>query len=140
MKARYGNEKLDQKRLERNMDMDSLFDAIEETLKSKGILDQLSCSVRAEVLQVLKNPEKSPSKHQEKLDPDSTNFLINELIKEYLDYNGYEHTSNVLAVESGQPKTRADRNDLEAVLKVHTGPNAKQVPLLYSIVSSLRKK
>ena len=138
LKARYENEKLDQKRLERNMD--SLFDAIEETLKSKGILDQLSCSVRAEVLQVLKNPEKSPSKRQDKLDPDSTNFLINELIKEYLDYNAYEHTSNVLAVESGQPKTRANRNDLEAVLKVHTGPNAKQVPLLYSIVSSLRKK
>lgn len=120
--------------------MDSLFDAIEETLRSKGILDQLSCSVRAEVLQVLKHPDQKKPEKKSYEDPDSTNFLINELIKEYLNYNGYEHTANVLSVESGQPQRQAERNDLEAVLRVHTGPNAKQVPLLYSIVSSLRKK
>ena len=81
-----------------------------------------------------------PHPSESATDPDSTNFLINELIKEYLDYNGYEHTADILSVESGQPQRRADRNDLEAVLRVHTGPNAKQVPLIYSIVSSLRKK
>ena len=111
------------------------------TQPCKGILDQLSCSVRAEVLQVLKHPDQKKPEHQKSYeDPDSTNFLINELIKEYLNYNGYEHTANVLSVESGQPQRQAERNDLEAVLRVHTGPNAKQVPLLYSIVSSLRKK
>ena len=129
--------------------MDSLFEAIEEKLRANGIIDRLSCSVRAEVLQILKHPESRQKlpKSDDGLpppagstDPDSTNFLINELIKEYLDYNGYEHTADILSVESGQPQRRADRNDLEAVLRVHTGPNAKQVPLIYSIVSSLRKK
>ena len=37
--------------------MDSLFEAIEEKLRTNGIIDRLSCSVRAEVLQVLKHPE-----------------------------------------------------------------------------------
>ena len=37
--------------------MDSLFEAIEEKLRANGIIDRLSCSVRAEVLQILKHPE-----------------------------------------------------------------------------------
>ena len=112
-------------------------DAIEKALKDKGILDQLTCQVRAEVLQVLKSSLKV--KQEKKVVADLTNnFLINELIKEYLDYNGYMHSADVLSVESGQPTKRAERNDLEKSLKVHTGPNAKQVPLLYSMVTSFR--
>lgn len=111
--------------------------AIEEALKEKGILDQLSCQVRAEILQVLKSPLGEKEVKNE-YSTNSANFLINELIKEYLDYNGFKNTSDVLSVESGQPKKRCERNDLEKVLKIHTGPNAKQVPLLYSIVSNLR--
>ena len=69
----------------------------------------------------------------------SSNFIVNELIKEYLDYNGYQNTGDILAIESNLPKKRITRVELETSLKVHSGPNAKQVPLLYSIVSDLRK-
>ena len=38
-----------------------LFDAVEEVLKEKGVLDQLTCQVRAEILQVLKSSFNSES-------------------------------------------------------------------------------
>ena len=122
-----------------------LFDAVEEVLKEKGVLDQLTCQVRAEILQVLKTSfatQKTASKEKKNEIPSassSSNFIVNELIKEYLDYNGYQNTADILAIESNLPKKRITRVELETSLKVHSGPNAKQVPLLYSIVSDLRK-
>jgi len=112
--------------------------AIEEALKDKGILEKLSCQVRVEILQLLKSP--LMTKEDKNIEVNTSNFIINELIKEYLDFNEYKHTSDILSVESGQPQKRAQRPDLEATLNVHTGPNAKHVPLLYSMVSQLRKK
>ena len=110
---------------------------VEKALKDKGVLEQLSCQVRAEILQILKSPLVV---RQEKLEieENSTNFIINELIKEYLDYNELKHSADILSVESGQPMKRVSRIDLEKTLKIHTGPNAKQVPLLYSIIANLR--
>ena len=122
-----------------------LFEAVEEVLKEKGVLDQLTCQARAEILQVLKTSfatQKTASKEKkEKFSSalSSSNFIVNELIKEYLDYNGYQNTADILAIESNLPKKRITRVELETSLKVHSGPNAKQVPLLYSIVSDLRK-
>ena len=122
-----------------------LFEAVEEVLKEKGVLDQLTCQVRAEILQVLKTSfatQKTASKEKKNEVPSassSSNFIVNELIKEYLDYNGYQNTADILAIESNLPKKRITRVELETSLKVHSGPNAKQVPLLYSIVSDLRK-
>ena len=114
-------------------------DTVEKALKDKGVLDELTCQVRAEILQVLKSSLKV--KQLKNSIPESTNnFLINELIKEYLDFNGYKHSADVLSVESGQPTKRVERIDLENSLKIHTGPNAKQVPLLYSMVTSFRTK
>ena len=37
------------------------------------------------------------------------NMLINELIREYLEYNHYKHTLSVLIPETGQPIDRMDR-------------------------------
>lgn len=123
-------------------EQEDLFEAVHEALKEKGVLDKLSCQVRAQVLQIFKDHLviKDKTTVTQASGPESPNFVINELIKEYLDFNGYKNTSDVLSVESGQPLKRANRNDLEAVLNVHSGPNAKQVPLLYSIVSNLRRQ
>ena len=55
-------------------------DTVEKALKDKGVLDQLTCQVRAEILQVLKSSLKV--KQVKNSIPESTNnFLINELIK-----------------------------------------------------------
>ena len=112
-------------------------DTVEKALKDNGVLEHLACQVRVEILQVLKSSLKV-TQEKKVIAETTNNFLINELIKEYLEFNGYKHSADILSVESGQPSKRVERNDLENALKIHTGPNAKQVPLLYSMVTSFR--
>ena len=114
-------------------------DTVEKALKDNGVLEHLACQVRVEILQVLKSSLKV-TQEKKVIAETTSNFLINELIKEYLEFNGYKHSADILSVESGQPSKRVERNDLENALKIHTGPNAKQVPLLYSMVTSFRTK
>ena len=114
-------------------------ETVEKALKDNGVLEHLACQVRVEILQVLKSSLKV-TQEKKVIAETTNNFLINELIKEYLEFNGYKHSADILSVESGQPSKRVERNDLENALKIHTGPNAKQVPLLYSMVTSFRTK
>ena len=104
------------------------------TLEEKGVLDKLTCELRVEVIKLLKEEK---ILHDKKLNPE--NFVINELIKEYLEWNGLKNTIHVLNVESGHPKEHVSREELETSLNVKTGERSKKVPLLYTLVSSLRK-
>ena len=63
---------------------------VHEALENRGILGQLRAQIRAEVFGALNNPSDSqPEVSRE-------NFLINELIREYLDFNNYKYASSVL--------------------------------------------
>jgi len=63
---------------------------VHETLENRGILGQLRARIRAEVFSALNDPTDSrPEVSRE-------NFLINELIREYLDFNHYKYASSVL--------------------------------------------
>jgi len=114
-----------------------VYKTVTASLTESGFVDSLECRTRKEVLQVLIGDQSLSKPDEKKLD---SNFLINELIREYLEWNGLAETSQVLTLESGQPKTPVGRSDLEKSLGVETGPNAKQIPLLYTIVSSLKNK
>ena len=117
-----------------------VYKAVTSALRDKGFLDQIEGETRKEVLQVLKegSTEEAGEEGTKPSEPPQANFIINELIREYLEWNGLTETSQVLTLESGQPKTPVARADLEKTLKLQTGPNARQIPLLYSIVSSLK--
>lgn len=64
--------------------------AIKETLESRGVWAQLKAGIRAEVFGVLDNTgePRPPLSHE--------NLLINELIREYLEFNKYRYTASVL--------------------------------------------
>jgi len=64
---------------------------VRETMENRGVLCQLRAKIRAEVFSALNDPTDSrPPVSRE-------NFLINELIREYLDFNHYKYASSVLA-------------------------------------------
>ena len=42
--------------------------------------------------------------------------------------------------ESGHPSARMERGELESLVGVRCGENASRVPLLYSMLSAVRKK
>jgi len=63
---------------------------VKETLEHRGVLNQLKARIRAEVFSALDDQaEEKPSLSNE-------NLLINELIREYLEYNKYKYTASVL--------------------------------------------
>ncbi|XP_051877916.1 LOW QUALITY PROTEIN: lisH domain-containing protein FOPNL [Pristis pectinata] len=71
---------------------------LKETLEKKGVMGQLKARIRAEVFSALddQSEPRPPLSHE--------NLLINELIREYLEFNKYKYTASVLTAEAGQPE------------------------------------
>ncbi|XP_064414333.1 lisH domain-containing protein FOPNL [Latimeria chalumnae] len=102
---------------------------LRETLERRGALGQLKARIRAEVFSALddQSEPRPPLSHE--------NLLINELIREYLEFNKYKYTASVLTAESGQPEVPLDRQFLANELNVVEDPSSRSVPLLYGIVA-----
>ncbi|CAJ1357323.1 unnamed protein product [Effrenium voratum] len=78
--------------------LDELKQALIETLETRGVLGQVKAKVRAEIFAALDDEQvQRPQLPRE-------NALINELIREYLEYNGYYHSLSVLLPETGHPE------------------------------------
>ncbi|XP_040448038.1 centrosomal protein 20 isoform X3 [Falco naumanni] len=103
---------------------------LKDTLEKRGALGQIKARIRAEVFNALDDQsEPRPPLSRE-------NFLINELIREYLEYNKYKYAASVLTAESGQPEVPLDRQFLAKEMNIVEDTNAKSVrPLLYGILS-----
>ena len=94
--------------------LEDLRNVLRETLEQKGALNKVKAQIRAEIFTALDadNNQGKPQLPQE-------NILINELIREYLEYNGYYNTLSVLVTESGQPVDPPfDRNYMERKLQI----------------------
>lgn len=115
-------------------DAASLKAAMRETLESTGQLDNVKAQLRAIVFQALdaSSPE---SRSRPPVPPE--NMILNELIREYLSFNGYEHALAVLSAEVGMRDASALPR---AVLGAQVGLRhaAKDVPLLYSMLHDVR--
>lgn len=62
---------------------------LRETLEAKGTMSRLRASIRAEVFGALQDENEQVPK------PTKENLLINDLIREYLAFNHYDHTLSV---------------------------------------------
>ncbi|CAM5143372.1 unnamed protein product [Eretmochelys imbricata] len=102
---------------------------LKDTLEKRGALGQIKARIRAEVFNALddQSEPRPPLSHE--------NLLINELIREYLEYNKYKYTASVLTAESGQPEVPLDRQFLVHELNIMEDPNRRSVPLLYGIIA-----
>ena len=109
--------------------IDDLKNVLKETLDNRGALNQIRARIRAEVFSALDD--------QTDMKPvlSNENMLINELIREYLEFNKYKYSSTVLTAESGQPKDPIDREFLSSELGIRESRKSKQLPILYGLVS-----
>ncbi|CAK0867190.1 unnamed protein product [Prorocentrum cordatum] len=101
--------------------LDELKQALVETLDRRGVLGQVKAKVRAEIFAALDD------EHAPRPSLPRENAVINELIREYLEYNGYHHTLSVLLPESGHPEERQecfDRPFLASELQLQEEPPA----------------
>ncbi|XP_073447237.1 centrosomal protein 20 isoform X1 [Aquarana catesbeiana] len=101
-----------------------------DTLDKRGVLAQLKAQIHAEVFAALDDrSEPRPVLSHE-------NLLINEMIREYLDFNKYKYTSSVLTAETGLSDIPLDRSFLGRELNFVEDANAQSVPILYGILSN----
>ncbi|GLD93781.1 hypothetical protein PINS_up002386 [Pythium insidiosum] len=113
--------------------LDDLKAVLKDTLEARGSLGQIKARIRAEIFSALDDHSVPKPKLS------NENLIINELIREYLEYNGYRHAHSVFLAESGQPlKAPFHREFLAKELRVQEDPRFSHVPLLYGIVASLQ--
>ncbi|XP_066253346.1 centrosomal protein 20 [Euwallacea similis] len=113
-----------------------LLQAIKESLQKDGTLGRFKGEIRAAVMNVLNKNSSNQSEEPPKI-PDETK-LINELIREYLVWNGYFYADQVLGAESSQCGERVSRDVLTAKLGVLDDSKTAKIPLLYYIVSAFQ--
>ncbi|KAJ6664763.1 hypothetical protein lerEdw1_005735 [Lerista edwardsae] len=102
---------------------------LKDTLEKRGVMGQIKARIRAEVFNAMDDQrEQRPALSHE-------NLLINELIREYLEFNRYKYTSSVLTAEAGQPEIPLDRDFLVNELNIVEDPSSRSVPLLYGIIT-----
>ncbi|KAM3135729.1 hypothetical protein pb186bvf_012126 [Paramecium bursaria] len=113
--------------------INELKDVLKETLEDRGVMQQLRARVRAEIFNALNDqPQDKPQLSME-------NMIINDLIREYLQYNHYDHSLSVFSPEAGMPEELLDRNFISKKLKIVEDNNSKQLPLLYGLVFGMKK-
>lgn len=111
-----------------------LLEAVKQALHSDGHLGQIKAELRGAVLKILeKKPTNivKPQLHEE-------NAIINDLIMEYLEWNGYRYSAHMLLSESGQTHPVKTRRELETYLGIESDPKLAQVPLIYSTISQMK--
>eukprot|EP00041_Stephanoeca_diplocostata_P008745 m.129300 g.129300 ORF g.129300 m.129300 type:complete len:122 (-) comp17458_c0_seq6:1100-1465(-) len=108
-----------------------LKDALKQSLETNGALDGIRARVRAEVYLALNDESERPPQLSRE------NLLINELIREYLEYNKYKYTASVFAPETGLSGPPLERAFLADELNLHDEGNAAKVPLLYGILGQM---
>ena len=114
--------------------IEELKSSLKEEMIKRGILNKIKAEMRQEIYNILDNDNDNDQK------PNLTkeNFIINELIKEYFDYNDYNYSSKVFQSETGQIKNELKRDDLAKELNIIEAENNKNKPLLYSIFFGLK--
>ena len=114
--------------------VEELKNALKETLEQKGVLNQIRAMMRQSIFEAIQSDDK-PQKQLS-----NENLIINELIKEYLQYNNYLHSLSVFQAETGQPKNKLDREFIANQLNIIESNSSRQVPLLYSIIFGIKNE
>eukprot|EP00729_Bicosta_minor_P020879 gene20879-3333_t len=112
---------------------EELKSALKQTLDARGVLGRVRAQIRSEIFSALDDEAEQPPAVS------NENMLINELIREYLEYNHYSYTQSTFLTEVGHRGQPLDRSFLEQELNVADGMPmgaGKRLPLLYGLVAS----
>lgn len=121
---------------------DSLKSAMREVLDANGTMGRIKAELRAAVFQSLQATTEDESATDRVAQegahpaPPPENLVINELIKEYLTFNGLEHSLAVFQIEARVPDGQVPRRALTTELNLGCAPTS--IPLLYSMLHEAR--
>ncbi|XP_015109338.1 lisH domain-containing protein FOPNL [Diachasma alloeum] len=113
-----------------------LVNAVRDSLEAGGELGRIKAEMRSEVMKLLDGS--AASNRGKRPESPRDVVILNELIREYLDWIGYKYTLNVLISECEFGKQPLDRTFLAQDLGVKETDNTKKLPLLFSLVETFR--
>ncbi|XP_031354842.1 lisH domain-containing protein FOPNL-like isoform X2 [Photinus pyralis] len=108
---------------------------VKESLEKDGRLGRFKAQLCSSVMSILHT--RQPTKEDFGEIPEETK-IINELLREYLLWNGYVYSENFLSVESGADKDKQPKEKVAAKLGIIDVPRKSEIPLLYYIVSAFQ--
>lgn len=112
--------------------------ALRENLEERGVLDELRARVRAEIFSLLDDTAAAEKRPVPEMPIE--NLIINELVREYLQFNHYDAALSVFLAEAHQPRTPATREALETHVGCKTSGEARRLPLLYGLVAHTKQQ
>ncbi|CBH17224.1 LisH domain-containing protein FOPNL, putative [Trypanosoma equiperdum] len=119
----------------------SLKDAMRQVLETKGVIDHVKAELRAAIFHSLQESNSQGDDIESARPPiPPENLLLNELIKDYMAFNGMEHSLSVFKAESGAGKEATSAIMPRAILASQLGLTGApaSVPLLYAMLHELR--
>ncbi|XP_026484268.1 centrosomal protein 20 [Vanessa tameamea] len=120
-----------------------LLDAIKNLLRKSGQLNKFQAEMRAKVTEILQQRQMSLNPGFKSLGaPKATDevLLVNELVKEYLEWNGYLYTASVMTSEAAMPTVKRTRTELCAEVGVKDDERSSTLPLLSNIVAAYTER
>ncbi|KAM3967312.1 centrosomal protein 20 [Aphomia sociella] len=117
-----------------------LTDAIKDLLKKNGHLNKLQAEMRAKVTEVLQERQVLNSSDRSAPPPTEEVLLVNELVREYLEWNGYLYTASVMASEAAMPNDKKSRALLCSEVGVRDDEKSSALPLLSNIVAAYTER
>uniref|UniRef100_A0A1B6DMT8 FGFR1 oncogene partner (FOP) N-terminal dimerisation domain-containing protein n=1 Tax=Clastoptera arizonana TaxID=38151 RepID=A0A1B6DMT8_9HEMI len=112
---------------------EDLFNAVKETLEKEGKLNKIRTEVRNEVMKILKLGRKQA-------ETPKALTIINEVIREYLIWAGYDYSSTIFSSESSLNNVPLTREEMITELNLEEDSTSKDLPILYSLISSIKHK
>ena len=109
---------------------------VKEQLAHSGALGKMQATVRAQIVASLDES----SSGRPPVQPWSETYLLNELIRQYLDFQGYRAASSVFTPESGLSTERLDAKCMAERAGLHVGPHGSELPVLYTLLQSARDR
>lgn len=107
--------------------------AVRDALEQSGTLKKMQAEIRSQIITSLADPVDVTAGGSSGSATSSQTGVINELIREYLAFNGYRSTLSVFVPETGLPSDSVSRDICERTVGVPAGPNGVQLPLLYTL-------
>jgi lisH domain-containing protein FOPNL len=104
-----------------------LNDAVVAALKESGRYESIRAEIRKQLFELLTHDTIEPSQSQEC-------FLINELIRHYLQFNGYSNSLSVFVRETAAKPDPINREFLAQALNIKH-PH-RLIPLLYTLTAA----
>lgn len=112
---------------------DDLVSVIQAAMEENGSLGKISAEIRAEVFKLLMKDAEKP----QSIPLCRENMIINELIREYLEFQGFKNTVSVFVPETGLPTDPLNKEFLAHTMKVIP---KKSEPLIFTVIDKKKNE